>query len=212
MNFPQRVGPAGSVVTMATWGIRELEELEDETLRSGEHAATGARLARLADEGDLQGVSRAEVLARAGGQWQLAGQPAHAAELYHRAVDDGGAVHGDARAYLADALFDLGRAEEAMSWLARIRADEPSDPAVYHVAAETLEAQRDLAGAHDWATAGARLALRAERPSHVTLDMLLRTRFRARRDLGLPEDEYDEMLDDLSPAEEARSQGGTADM
>lgn len=184
---------------MAAWGIRDLEELEDETLRTGEHAATGARLAQLADEADLHGVSRAEILARAGGQSQLAGQPERAAELYRRAVEDGGPVHGDARAYLADALFDLGHAEEARSWFARIRADEPSDPAVYHVVAETLEAQRDLPGAHDWASAGAHLALRAEQPSHVALDMLLRARFRVRRDLGLPEDEYDDMLDELSP-------------
>lgn len=190
---------------MVAWSIRDLEELEDETLHTGEHAATGDRLARLADEGELRDVSRAEILVRAGGQWQLAGQAARAAEEYRRAVDDGGPVHGDARAYLADALFDLGQAEEARSWLARIRAEGPSDPAAYHVAAETLEAQRDLAGAHDWATAGARVALRTEEPSRVALDMLLRTRFRVRRDLGLPEDEYDDMLDGLSPAEDAAS-------
>lgn len=186
---------------MGTWGVDDLDRLEDETLRTGNHTETAARLARLADEGDLVGVTRAEVLTRAGGQWQLAGESTEAATLYQRAVEDGGRVQGDARAYLADALFDLARAEEARALLERVRADEPRDPAVYHVVAETLEAQRDLHGAHEWATDGARLVLGDEQPSQVALDMLLRTRFRVRRDLGLPEDEYDDMLDDLVRAD-----------
>lgn len=180
---------------MGTWRVEDLDELEDETLRTGNHGETAARLAELADSGELEDVTRAEVLTRAGGQWQLAGEPAQAADLYQRAVDDGGRVYGDARAYLADTLFDLGREGDARALLTRVQADEPQDPSVYHVVAETLEAQRDLEGAHDWATAGVRLVLRTEPVPQVALDMLLRTRFRVRRDMALIEDEYDDMLD-----------------
>lgn len=180
---------------MGTWRVEDLDELEDETLRTGNHAETAVRLAELADSGEFEDVTRAEVLTRAGGQWQLAGEPAEAAALYQRAVDDGGGVHGDARSYLADTLFDLGREEEARSLLDQIRADEPQDPSVYHVVAETLEAQRDLSGAHDWATAGVQLVLRTDPSPRIALDMLLRTRFRVRRDMAQPEDEYDDMLD-----------------
>lgn len=182
---------------MSVWVIEDLDELEDETLRTGEHAKTAANLARLAEEGRVVGLSRAEVFTRAGGQWQLAGEPERAAELYQRAVDEGGAVQGDARAFLADALFELGREEEARSLLEQIRADGPTDPAVYHCVAETLEARRDLSAAHRWATNGVTLVLQDEKPSPSALDMLLRARFRVRRDMGLAEDDYDEMLDSL---------------
>lgn len=183
---------------MDAWRVSDLDELEDETLRTGEHAETARRLARLADGGKLDAVSRAEVLARAGRQWQLAGNPDAARQLYQGALDDGGDVQGDARAHLADALFELGDGEGARSLLAQLREAQPIDPAVYHSVAETLEAHRDLAGAAEWATAGIRIC-REQRPDPHTLDMLLRTRFRVRRDMGLGEDEYDELLDS-SPA------------
>ncbi len=181
---------------MAVWGVDDIERLEDETLRTGDHAATAAQLASIADTAELRGVSRAAVLTRAGEQWQLGGEPATAVEVYQHAVDDGGFVYGDARSYLADALFEVGREEEARSLLARIRADRPRDPTVYHCVAETLEAQRDLAGAAEWATEGVSLVLGDEPVPDFPLDILLRARFRVRRDMGLPEDEYDHMLDD----------------
>lgn len=179
------------------WRVEDLEELEDETLRTGDHAESASRLGQLAEEGRVQGVSRAEVFARAGGQWQLAGEPAHAADFYRRAVDEGGTVHGDARAFLADALFELERDDEARSLLEHVHADGPTDPVVYHCVAETLEARRDLAGAHEWATEGVALVLRDEDLCRAALDMLLRARFRVRRDMGLGEDDYDGMLDNL---------------
>lgn len=180
---------------MDVWGVEDLEELEDETLRTGDHADTAERLARLAESGEFAQLSRAEVLVRAGEQWQMAGHAGAAAELYRRAVDDGGKVSGDARSYLADALFELGRDDEARSLIGRLRADQPADPVVYHCVAETLEARRDLQGAHDWATAGVALVLSGEEKPHFALDLLLRARFRVRRDLGLAEDDYDAMLD-----------------
>ncbi|MGH3239931.1 MAG: tetratricopeptide repeat protein [Spirillospora sp.] len=204
----------------------DLDDLEFDTLRTGDHISAARRLSELA-ESVSGGVSRANVLLRAGEQWQHAGDHGRAAELYRRAMDDGGETYGDPRAYLADALFELGRADEARTLVEQIRADRPRDPEVYRTVAEVLYAQGDATGAHDWATSGADviLALRDRAvgtgigggpdeppapeadtltpgPDDVaiaedSLEALLRLRYRARIDLGRGEDDYDALLDDL---------------
>ena len=204
----------------------DLDDLEFDTLRTGDHISAARRLADLA-ESVSGGVSRANVLLRAGEQWQHAGDHGRAAELYRKALDDGGETYGDPRAYLADALFELDRAEEARTLVEQIRVDKPRDPEVYRAVAEVLYAQGDATGAHEWATSGADvvLALRdravgtgivggpddppppqAESftpgPDDValaedSLEALLRLRYRARIDLGRGEDDYDALLDDL---------------
>ncbi|MGI5324953.1 tetratricopeptide repeat protein [Actinomadura nitritigenes] len=203
----------------------DLDDLEFDTLRTGDHISAAERLSELA-ESVTGGVSRANVLLRAGEQWQHAGDHGKAAELYRKAMEDGGEVYGDPRAYLADALFELGRADEARTLVDEIRADKPRDPEVYRTVAEVLYAQGDASGAHDWATNGADvvLALRDRAvgtgvggpdeppvsgeesftpgPDDValaedSLEALLRLRYRARIDLGRGEDDYDALLDDL---------------
>ncbi|WP_242614617.1 tetratricopeptide repeat protein [Actinomadura roseirufa] len=204
----------------------DLDDLEFDTLRTGDHISAARRLSELA-EAVSGGVSRANVLLRAGEQWQHAGDHARAAELYRRALDDGGEVYGDPRAYLADALFELGHADEARRLVAEIRADDPRDPEVYRAVAEVLYAQGDASGAHEWATSGADVVLSlreravgtgngggpAEAPptgvgtltpgpddtaiAEDSLEALLRLRYRARIDLGRAEDDYDALLDDL---------------
>ncbi|MEU9019418.1 MULTISPECIES: tetratricopeptide repeat protein [Actinomadura] len=203
----------------------DLDDLEFDTLRTGDHISAAERLSALA-ESVTGGVSRANVLLRAGEQWQHAGDHGKAAELYRRAMEDGGEVYGDPRAYLADALFELGKADEARTLVDQIRADKPRDPEVYRTVAEVLYAQGDASGAHDWATSGADvvLALRDRAvgtgigdpdeppvpddesltpgPDDValaedSLEALLRLRYRARIDLGRSEDDYDALLDDL---------------
>lgn len=194
----------------------DLDDLEFDTLRTGDHIAAARRLAELADAVS-GGVSRANVLLRAGEQWQHAGEHDRAAQFYRRAVEDGGETYGDPRAYLADALFELGRVPEARALVSDIRADEPRDPEVYRALAETLYAHGDVLGAHEWSTNGVDvvLALRDRAAGRVpvsagdvvdpgdaalaedSLEALLRLRYRARMDLGRPEDDYDAMLDDL---------------
>ena len=191
--------------------------MEFDTLRTGDHVAAAQRLSELA--GSVSGgVSRAKVLLRAGEQWQHAGDHEKAAELYRAAIEDGGEVYGDPRAYLADALFELGRTDEARALIEQIRADAPRDPEVHRCVSELLYAHGDLSGAHEWATAGADVVLsirdRGEDTAQAapereadalsaedSLEALLRLRYRARVDLGQPEDEYDAMLDDLLKAE-----------
>ena len=195
----------------------DLDDMEFDTLRTGDHVAAARRLSELA--GSVSGgVSRAKVLLRAGEQWQHAGDHEKAAELYRAAIEDGGEVYGDPRAYLADALFELGRTDEARALIEQIRADAPRDPEVHRCVSELLYAHGDLSGAHEWATAGADVVLsirdRGEDTAQAapereadalsaedSLEALLRLRYRARVDLGQPEDEYDAMLDDLLKAE-----------
>lgn len=195
----------------------DLDDLEFDTLRTGDHTSAARQLSALA-ESVSGGVSRAKVLLRAGEQWQHAGDHDKAAELYRRAIADGGETYGDPRAYLADALFELGDADQARALLEQIRADEPRDPEVYRTVAEVLYAQGDAPGAYEWATAGADVVLglrkRGDTEARVallqdederslaedSLEALLRLRYRARNDLGRPEDEYDAMLDDLLKA------------
>lgn len=188
--------------------LDDVDELEFEAARTGDYAAVAARLERLAEAAsDVEddAVSRAELLIRAGAQWQLANDPRRAAEQYRRALADGGHTAVDARAYLADAFFDLGHEAEARELIARIRAEAPTDPELHNFLAETLEAQRDLEGAHEWATAGLDRALRSGDASWGLLDSLLRTRYRVRREMRLPEDEHDRMLEAMLAEQDSPS-------
>ena len=171
----------------------DLDDLEFDSLRTGDHAAAARRFVELA-ETVSGGVSRASLLLRAGEQWQHAGEHARAAENYRDAVADGGSAYGDPRIYLAGALFELDDRDEARSLLQTVRAEAPQDPEAFRAVAELLYEQGELEGAQDWATAGADLARSADPDS---LEGLLRIRYRARLDLRRPEDEYDELLDEL---------------
>lgn len=171
----------------------DLDDLEFETLRTGDHAAAARRFVELA--GTVSGgVSRASLLLRAGEQWQHAGEPRRAAEAYRSALEDGGEADGDPRIYLAGALLELGEAGEARALIEQVHAGAPRDPEVHRAVAELLYEQGDLIAAHDWATEGADLARSGDDEG---LEGLLRLRYRCRLDLGRPEDEYDALLDDL---------------
>jgi hypothetical protein len=118
---------------------------------------------------------------------------------------------------LARALFLLGRNAEAQDLLDKLKAEGRRDPRMCDLVAELLVERADLAGALDWATAGVELCLERRRRSgeppqagpgtgtgtadetddaESELRLLLSLRYRIRVDLGLPEDSYDEMLDD----------------
>lgn len=178
----------------------DLDDLEFDTLRTGDHAGAAQRLSELADT-VTGGVSRAKILLRAGEQWQHAGDHKRAAEAYRQAIEDGGETYGDPRVYLADALFELDQHDEAKELLEQIYRDRPADPEVYRNVAEMLYANGDIEQAHDWATTGADVVLATKgedaKLASDSLEALLRLRYRARIDLRRPEDRYDAMLDDL---------------
>lgn len=172
----------------------DLDDMEFDTLRTGDHASAAKRFVELA-ETISGGVSRASLLLRAGEQWQHAGDHAKAAETFRGALADGGdTTYGDARIYLAGALFELDDRDEARDLIEQVRAESPKDPEIYRAVAELLYEQGELVGAHDWSTAGADLVGSGD-PEN--LEGLLRIRYRCRLDLRRPEDRYDALLDEL---------------
>jgi predicted Zn-dependent protease len=102
-------------------------------------------------------------------------------------------VFVDPRVPMARALFQLGRHSEAQDIISRLKAEGPADPRTCDLVAELLVERSELAAALEWTTAGVELCLTGD---DAELRLLLRLRYRIRNDLGLPEDDYDAMLDD----------------
>ena len=197
------------------------DAIEFDAACSGEHRAAAEEMTRLADTGtQTAAMPRSEAYVRAGEQWLLADDPAAALHGFHRALADGGPSSVDPRIPLARALFQLGRTAEAEEHIRKLGSAPPRDARMCDLLAELLVEQLDLPGALAWATAGVELCLgRAPGPVADTADgspavgagapgpvtqadenefrLLLTLRFRIRNDLGLPEDDYDRLLDDL---------------
>jgi Tetratricopeptide repeat len=200
----------------------EFDSIEFDAAASGNYAAAARQMTQLAATGtETAGMPRAEAYLRAGEQWLLADDPAEAVAGFQRAMADGGPVFVDPRVPMARALFQLGRHSEAQNIISQLKAEGPADPRACDLVAELLVERSELAAALEWTTAGVELCLagRAE-PEAATavlagddqasaerdgdsrhrdeaeLRLLLRLRYRIRNDLGLPEDDYDAMLDD----------------
>jgi len=170
------------------------DAIEVNAARTGNHKRAAVRMSRLAVQASPSGMSRAEAHVRAGEQWLLADEPATAAEEFRTAIADAGPTFDDPRVPLARAMFALGRPAEADALLRELtESGGRSLPRTCDLVAELLTEQGDLAGALDWATAGVDACLRGD--DRDELPLLLRLRYRLRVDLGLPEDDYDKMLD-----------------
>lgn len=154
-------------------------------------------------------MPRAEAFLRAGEQWLLADDPGQAVSGFRRAMADGGPVFVDPRVPLARALFQLGRQAEAQAIISALKAEGPANPRICDMIAELLVERNDLQAALDWATAGVELCLSQageQSPRAPTrqwlsgdeseLRLLLSLRYRIRNDLGLGEDDYDQLLDE----------------
>jgi predicted Zn-dependent protease len=183
----------------------EFDSLEFDAAASGDHAAAARQMSQLAATGaETAGMPRAEAFLRAAEQWMLADDPAEAVTGFRRAMAEGGPVFVEPRVPLARALFQLGRDAEAQAIITRLKDEGPSDPRICDMVAELLVERSDLAAALDWATAGVRLCLGQGGPrsgprpvaDQSELRLLLSLRYRIRNDLGLPEDDYDQMLDE----------------
>ena len=201
---------------MAVLSREEFDAIEFDAAASGDHQAAARLMSKLAVTGtQTDSMPRAEAFLRAGEQWLLADDPAAAASGFRLAMADGGPVFVDPRVPLARALFLLGRNAEGQDLLDKLKAEGRRDPRMCDLVAELLVERADLAGALEWATAGVGLCLERRRGSgepaqaapgtgtagkaddaESELRLLLSLRYRIRVDLGLPEDSYDEMLDD----------------
>ena len=218
------LGTSGDVVLLT----RDLfDAIEFDAACTGDHRAAAEQMINLAASG-TQTVEfpRSEAYLRAGEQWLLADEPAAAAQGFRRALEDGGPAFVDPRVPLARALFLMDKPAEAESLIRQIEKEKPSDPRIYDLVAELLMERSDLTGALRWATTGVGLCLGrlgagwdsdapALAPGPVIstangdpteLRLLLTLRYRIRNDLGLPEDDYDRLLDEL-PAGPATTAG-----
>ena len=194
----------------------EFDAIEFDAAASGDHESAARRMNRLAWAGtETDSMPRSEAFLRAGEQWLLADDPAAAATGFRLALADGGPVFVDPRVPLARALFLLGKSAEAQSLLDQLKAEGRNDPRACDLVAELLVERSDLTGALDWATAGVELCLQRrsngapgpadhiggpsgdEGDAEAELRLLLSLRYRIRNDLGLPEDRYDRLLDDV---------------
>ena len=171
------------------------DAIEVNAARTGNHKRAAVRMSRLAVQATAGGMSRAEAHMRAGEQWLLADDPTDAVEQFQKAIADGGPTFDNPRVSLARAMFALGRTEDADALLREVReSDARTKPRTSDLVAELLTEQGDLEGALDWATAGVDACLAGE--DRDELQLLLRLRYRLRVDLGLPEDDYDKLLDE----------------
>ena len=176
------------------------DAIEVNAARTGNHKRAAVRMSRLAvqatsSQATSSEMSRAEAHMRAGEQWLLADDPAEAVKEFRHAIADAGPTFDDPRVPLARAMFALDRAADAEALLRELReSDGRSLPRTCDEVAELLTEQGDLEGALDWATAGVDACLRGD--DRDELQLLLRLRYRVRVDLGMPEDDYDKMLDD----------------
>jgi tetratricopeptide (TPR) repeat protein len=186
------VGRVDNVVVLST---ELFDAIEVNAARTGNHKRAAVRMSRLAVQATAGGMSRAEAHMRAGEQWLQADDPAEAVEQFQKAIADGGPTFDNPRVSLARAMFALGRTEDADALLREVReSDARTKPRTSDLVAELLTEQGDLEGALDWATAGVDACLAGE--DRDELQLLLRLRYRLRVDLGLPEDDYDKLLDD----------------
>ena len=186
------VGRVDNVVVLSA---ELFDAIEVNAARTGNHKRAAVRMSRLAVQATAGGMSRAEAHMRAGEQWLLADDPTDAVEQFQKAIADGGPTFDNPRVSLARAMFALGRTEDADALLREVReSDARTKPRTSDLVAELLTEQGDLEGALDWATAGVDACLAGE--DRDELQLLLRLRYRLRVDLGMPEDDYDKLLDE----------------
>jgi hypothetical protein len=185
------VGKVSDVVVLSG---ELFDAIEMNAARTGNHKRAAVRMSRLAVQATPSSMSRAEAHMRAGEQWLLADDPAEAVQEFRQAIADAGPTFDDPRVPLARAMFALGLGDDADALLRELRDSEGRTlPRTCDLVAELLTEQGDLEGALDWATAGIDACLRGD--DRDELQLLLRLRYRLRVDLGLPEDDYDKMLD-----------------
>jgi predicted Zn-dependent protease len=171
--------------------------------------AAARQLEAWAAEGTRPGdeVNAAQLLVLAGEQLARAGDTHEAVRVLRRAVATGEPVVPDVRCYLHHALLEAGDVDAAREVADGIRRGRPADGDVYLFVGEDLEIHGDLRGAHRWLTLGARTALDDvdDADQLDALDaaseaaFLLMARKRVREALGMPPDDWDELVPPLDP-------------
>jgi predicted Zn-dependent protease len=166
-----------------------------EALRAGAaQLTTWAEERRPDDE-----VSPAALLVTAGGLLSRAGDHGAAVSTVRRALGVGGSVPPDVRCYLHRTLLEVGDVEGARHLADDLRREHPSDGDVYLFVAASYERADSAREAHRWATLGllhmaARIGQGDESAAEAAA-ALAQGRYRVRRKLDLPIDEYDSTVE-----------------
>ena len=144
-------------------------------------------------------ITPASLLVSAGEQLSRAGDHPAALDAFRRAVAGGGDVPPDVRCYLHQGLLEVGDVGAARSLADELRRERPAYGDVYRLIAENYEPAGDLGEAHRWLTMGLlRMVAQVEDEDDPAADDaagLAAGRYRVRRALELPLDEYDEMVE-----------------
>lgn len=166
-----------------------------EELRAGaEQLTTWAEECRSDDE-----ISPAALLVTAGGLLSRAGEHGAAVGTLRRALNAGGTVPPDIRCYLHRTLLEDGDSEGARHLADELRREHPSDGDVYLFVATSYERVGSAREAHRWATLGllhmaARIG-QGDASAAEAAAALAQARYRVRRKLDLPIDEYDSTVE-----------------
>ncbi|WP_089336957.1 hypothetical protein [Blastococcus mobilis] len=178
----------------------DLEKLYARARSPEEHRTAAAQLATLAEgEHSLDvDVSPAALLVSAGEHLSAAGDQEAAVEMFRRAASSRGHVPPDVRCYLHHGLLEVGDLDAAHQVAEELRREGPVDGDVYLFIGEDYELADDLREAHRWFTRGVfRSVKRIEDGDDDAAENavgLMMARSRVRRSLGLPLDEYDELV------------------
>lgn len=145
---------------------------------------------------------RGEILLEAASAWQEAGEPERAVAMLREVIALGGEDAGFARYSLAELYFEQGREAEAWEQLRALEAEAQNDAGPSGLVAELLaERGEDEAALHWFNRAIAALdaddvaALGTPGALPSIYASLFFGRQRARRRLGLPVDEWDQVAD-----------------
>ena len=177
-------------------GMDDVDDVCGRASTTEELRAAAAQLTGWAEEPRPDDeISPAALMVTAMELLSRAGDHEAAVETARRAVGAEGPVPPDARCYLHRALLDAHDVDGAHRLADQLRREHPSDGDVYLFVAESYELADDARQAHRWATMGllhlaARIELGDDAAAHGAAD-LARARYRVRRRLDLPMDEYD---------------------
>lgn len=143
-------------------------------------------------------VSPASLLVSAGEILSRVGDQDAAIALFRRAVAAEGSATPDARCYLHQALLEVGDVDGARALAEELRRERPADGGVYVFIGENYELAGDLREAHRWMTMGL-MRMESQIPARgdgaaTYAAALVQARYRVRRELDLPLDEGDALV------------------
>ncbi|MEU5547679.1 SEC-C domain-containing protein [Streptomyces sioyaensis] len=148
-----------------------------------------------------------EILTEAAEFYSRAGLHERALALYQQVLDAGCEEPHLVQAFRINTLWDAGRTGEAREAAADLRRRHPADAGPWNIVAEMFESADELHDAVDWFTAGVTHLLGPTTPLTIDavhdavdatgIEMLALGRHRARRHLGQPCDDLDQLAHDL---------------